>query len=209
MNQPQDNNLPALLKAPEMTATLEAVYDAIREQEESHRNSLNDQREIWKSKFNELEAELKQRTDSSGKPGASPEATIDEFREPFAKAMAEISVALWRIKQTTDKLEEGKETRRIQRDIANCIEALKTLGFETIDRANADLNTGIYRDVEVISNEMTDTVAHVTVSEVLKPAVHFRVMHALLRKERERSDNPPFIVQKCQVVTKSPPLPNA
>ena len=45
-----------------------------------------------------------------------------------------------------------------------------------------------------------------TVAEMLKPAVHFSVRHDLLRKEREKPDQPPFIIQKCQLVTKSPPV---
>jgi hypothetical protein len=206
MTPPTDKaHLPVLLKVPELLATLDSLETAIKDQEltiEAVRQSL-------KEKTIAIETLQREKSEAAGQASASPETTIDEFREPFAKAMAEISVALWRIKQTTDKLEEGKETRRIQRDLNNCAEALKTLGFETIDRANADLNTGIYRDVEVISNEMTPEVTEVTVSEVLKPAVHFRVQHSLLRKARERADQPPFIIQKCQVVTKSPPLPNA
>jgi hypothetical protein len=146
---------------------------------------------------------------AASQPAASPEATIDEFREPFARAMAEVSVMLWRIKQSIDKLGETKDTRRIQRDLANCVEALKSLGVETVDRANADLSTGIYRDLEVVSNEMTSEVTQVTVAEVLKPAVHFRVLHPLLRKAKERADQPPFIIQKCQVITKSPAQPGA
>jgi len=206
MNPPEVNKpLPALLKVPNLYGTLESLEHAIKDQEltlEAARQSLAD-------KIGEIGKLQSEKSARSSQSAASPEVTIDEFREPFAKAMAEISVALWRIKQTTDKIEETKETRRIQRDLANCVEALKTLGFETIDRSNADLNTGIYRDTEVISNEMTDEVTQVTVSEVLKPAVHFRVLHSLLRKAKERADQPPFIIQKCQVVTKSPPIHGA
>jgi hypothetical protein len=206
MTPPKETKpIPALLKVPEMSSTLESLDKALKDQElslEAARQSLTD-------KIVELGKLEKEKSDSSPATAASPEVTIDEFREPFAKAMVEISVALWRIKQTTDKMDEGKETRRIQRDLTNCIEALKTLGFETIDRSKTDFTTGIYRDVEVISNEMTSEVTEVTVSEILKPAVHFRVQHPLLRKAKERADQPPFIVQKCQVVTKSPPLPGA
>lgn len=195
-------SLPDLLKVPEMSATLDLLAIALKDQ----------QTELDKAQHNLAEKVLKIKdleNSTTSQVASSPETTIDEFREPFAKAMAEVSVALWRIKQSTDKLEENKETRRIQRDLLNCIEALKTLGFETIDRANADLRTGMYRDIEIISNEMSSEVTKVTVSEVLKPAVHFRVQHALLRKAKERADQPPFIIQKCQIVTKSPPLPNA
>ena len=206
MNPPEVNKpLPALLKVPNLYGTLESLEHAIKDQEltlEAARQQLAD-------KIGEIGKLQSEKSERSSQSAASPEVTIDEFREPFAKAMAEISVSLWRIKQTTDKIEETKETRRIQRDLANCVEALKTLGFETIDRSNADLNTGIYRDTEVISNEMTDEVTQVTVSEVLKPAVHFRVLHSLLRKAKERADQPPFIIQKCQVVTKSPPIHGA
>jgi hypothetical protein len=206
MTPPKETRpIPALLKVPEMSSTLESLDKALKDQElslEAARQSLTD-------KIVELGKLEKEKSESSPATTASPEVTIDEFREPFAKAMVEISVAVWRIKQTTDKMDEGKETRRIQRDLTNCIEALKTLGFETIDRSKTDFSTGIYRDVEVISNEMTSEVTEVTVSEILKPAVHFRVQHALLRKAKERADQPPFIVQKCQVVTKSPPLPGA
>lgn len=204
MNHPDVNKpLPALLKVPDLSGTLESLELAIKDQEltlEAARQSLAD-------KIGEIGKLQSEKSETSSSSAASPEVTIDEFREPFAKAMAEISVGLWRIKQTTDKIEENKETRRIQRDLTNCVEALKTLGFETIDRSNADLNTGIYRDMEVISNEMTDEVTQVTVSEVLKPAVHFRVQHPLLRKAKERAEQPPFIIQKCQVITKSPPIP--
>lgn len=206
MNPPDTNKpLPALLKVPDLSSTLECLEKAIKDQEltlEAARQSLTEKIGV----IGQLQSE---KSEVSAQSAASPEATIDEFREPFAKAMADISVALWRIKQSTDKIEENKETRRIQRDLANCVEALKSLGFETIDRSNADLNTGIYRDMEVISNEMTDEVTQVTVSEVLKPAVHFRVQHPLLRKAKERADQPPFIVQKCQVITKSPTVPGA
>jgi len=195
-------SLPDLLKVPEISDTLDLLAIALKDQQ---------------SKLDEVQHNLGEKVlkikdlenSTTSQVASSPETTIDEFREPFAKAMAEVSVALWRIKQSTEKLEENKETRRIQRDLLNCIEALKTLGFETIDRANADLRTGMYRDIEIISNEMTNEVTHETVSEVLKPAVHFRVQHALLRKAKERVDQPPFIVQKCQVVTKSPPIPKA
>lgn len=197
--------LPGLLKAPEMLATLEFLEKAIKEQEES----LENVRELLKEKLLQIDALQKANLEGVAQESATPEATIDEFREPFAKSMAEISVALWRIRQSTEKMEETKETRRIQRDLSNCLEALKSLGFETVDRANTDLNTGIYRDLEVISNEMTSEVSQVTVAEVLKPAVHFRVQHSLLRKARERADQPPFIIQKCQVVTKSPLTPEA
>lgn len=206
MTSPNENQpLPALLKAPELSATLESLEKAIKDQE----LSLEAARQSLTEKIVEIGALQKEKNDISSATTASPEATVDEFREPFAKAMVEVSVALWRIRQTTEKMEEGKETRRILRDIANCVEALKSMGFETIDRSNADLNTGIYRDIDVISNEMTPEVTEVTVSEVLKPAVHFRVLHPLLRKAKERADQPPFIVQKCQVVTKSPPIPGA
>lgn len=197
--------LPSLLKMPELKATLECLESAMKDQE----LSLDAARQSLSEKISENSRLQKEKSEAAAQPASSPEATIDEFREPFAKAMVELSIALWRIKQSTDKLEEGKETRRIQRDLANCVEALRKLGFETIDRSNADLNTGIYRDLEVISNEMTGEVSEVTVSEVLKPAVHFRVQHPLLRKASERADQPPFIVQKCQVITKSPPLPGA
>ena len=204
MTPPKENRpVPALLKMPDLTSTLESLEHAINNQNES----LEAVREILKNKKIEFDTLQKQKSEAAEQASATPEATIDEFREPFAKAMAEMSVALWRIRQTIDKLEETKDTRRIQRDLTNCIDAMKTLGIETIDRANADLNTGIYRDIEVITNEMTDEVTQVTVSEVLKPAVHFRVQHPLLRKAKERADQPPFIIQKCQVVTKSPPLP--
>lgn len=206
MNHPEEKRpIPALLKMPDLTSTLESLEHAIKDQE----MSLEAVRESLKNKTIEVDSLQKQKSEAAGQPSATPEATIDEFREPFAKAMAEISVALWRIRQTIDKLEENKDTRRIQRDLSNCVEAMRTLGIETVDRANADLNTGIYRDIEVITNEMTDEVTQVTVSEVLKPAVHFRVQHPLLRKAKERADQPPFIIQKCQVVTKSPPLPGA
>jgi hypothetical protein len=195
-------SLPDLLKVPEISDTLDLLAIALKDQ----------QAKLDEAQHNLAETVIRIKgleNSTTSQVASSPETTIDEFREPFAKAMAEVSVALWRIKQSTDKLEENKETRRIQRDLLNCIEALKTLGFETIDRSNADLNTGMYRDMEVISNEMTSEVTKVTVSEVLKPAVHFRVQHALLRKAKERADQPPFIIQKCQIVTKSPPLPNA
>ena len=205
MTPPPESGLPALLKVPELTATLEALGEAIKEQDDC----LKAARTSLSEKMVENETLKNNQATVASQPAASPEATIDEFREPFAKAMAEISVALWRIKQTTDKIEETKETRRIQRDLANCVEALKSLGVETVDRANADLNTGIYRDLEVVSNEMTSEVTQVTVAEVLKPAVHFRVLHPLLRKAKERADQPPFIIQKCQVITKSPAQPGA
>lgn len=205
MTSPTPPALPSLLKAPEMSATLEILEKALKEQEES----LEAARESLKEKIQLVDRLQLEKNEGATQASASPEATIDEFREPFAKSMAEVSVALWRIKQTIDKQTETKETRRIQRDLANCLEALKLLGFETVDRANTDLNTGIYRDIEVISNEMTNEVTQVTVAEVLKPAVHFRVQHSLLRKARERADQPPFIVQKCQVVTKSPLQPDA
>jgi vacuolar-type H+-ATPase subunit I/STV1 len=204
MTPPKENRpVPALLKMPDLTSTLESLELAINNQNES----LEAVREILKKKKIEVDNLEKQKSEAGLQATSTPEATIDEFREPFAKAMAEMSVALWRIRQTIDKLEETKDTRRIQRDLTNCIDAMKTLGIETIDRANADLNTGIYRDIEVITNEMTAEVTEVVVSEVLKPAVHFRVQHPLLRKAKERADQPPFIIQKCQVVTKSPPLP--
>lgn len=205
MNPPKEAALPSLLKVPELTATLEALGQALKEQDES----LKAARASLSEKMVEVENLKQSQAEAAGQPAASPEATIDEFREPFARAMAELSVMLWRIKQSIDKLEATKDTRRIQRDLATCEQTLKTLGIETVDRANADLNTGIYRDVEVISNEMTSEVTQVTVAEVIKPAVHFRVLHPLLRKAKERADQPPFIIQKCQVVTKSPPMPNA
>jgi len=206
MTPPKENPpLPALLRVPELVSTLESLENAIKDQE----MTLEAARESLKNKMIEVDNLQKQKSESAGQAAATPEATIDEFREPFAKAMAEMSVALWRIKQTVDKLEETKDTRRIQRDLTNCADAMKTLGIETIDRANTDLSTGIYRDIEVITNEVTHEVTQVTVSEVLKPAVHFRVQHPLLRKAKERADQPPFIIQKCQVVTKSPPVPGA
>jgi len=203
MSTPKKPARPALLRVPDLPSTLEALEKAIKDQQEA----LDASRELHFQKKTELETLQKER--SAAVAPAAPEASIDEFREPFAKAMVEVSVALWRIRQSIEKLDESKETRRVQRDLANCLEALKSLGVETIDRANADLNTGIYRDMEVISNEMTSEVTQVTVSEVIKPAVHFRVLHPLLRKANERPDQPPFIVQKCQVVTKSPPVPEA
>jgi hypothetical protein len=204
MTPPKENlPLPALLRVPELTSTLESLEHAIKDQE----TTLEAVRDSLTKKTILIETLQREKSEAAGQSNASPETTIDEFREPFAKAMAEMSVALWRIRQTIDKLEETKETRRIQRDLTNCVDAMKTLGIETVDRANADLSTGIYRDIEVITNEMTDEVTQVTVSEVLKPAVHFRVQHPLLRKAKERADQPPFIIQKCQVVTKSPPLP--
>jgi hypothetical protein len=205
MTPPQESELPALLKVPELTATLEALGEAIKEQDDC----LKAARTSLSEKMVENETLKNNQATAASQPAASPEATIDEFREPFARAMAEISVMLWRIRQSIDKLGETKDTRRIQRDLANCVEALKSLGVETVDRANADLNTGIYRDLEVVSNEMTSEVSQVTVAEVLKPAVHFRVQHPLLRKAKERADQPPFIIQKCQVITKSPLLPGA
>ncbi len=205
MTPPQESELPALLKVPELTATLEALGEAIKEQDDC----LKAARTSLSEKMVENETLKNNQATAATQPAASPEATIDEFREPFARAMAEISVMLWRIRQSIDKLGETKDTRRIQRDLANCVEALKSLGVETVDRANADLNTGIYRDLEVVSNEMTSEVSQVTVAEVLKPAVHFRVQHPLLRKAKERADQPPFIIQKCQVITKSPLLPGA
>jgi hypothetical protein len=214
MTPPPESELPALLKVPELTATLEALGEAIKEQDDC----LKAARTSLSEKMVENETLKNNQATAASQPAASPEATIDEFREPFARAMAEVSVMLWRIRQCTDKLDsegklaktgESKELRRIQRDLATCDQALKTLGVETVDRANADLNTGIYRDMEVVSNEMTSEVSQVTVAEVLKPAVHFRVLHPLLRKAKERADQPPFIIQKCQVITKSPPLPGA
>ena len=205
MTPPPESELPALLKVPELTATLEALGEAIKEQDDC----LKAARTSLSEKMVENETLKNNQATAASQPAASPEATIDEFREPFARAMAEVSVMLWRIKQSIDKLGETKDTRRIQRDVTNCVEALKTLGVETVDRANADLSTGIYRDLEVVSNEMTSEVTQVTVAEVLKPAVHFRVLHPLLRKVKERADQPPFIIQKCQVITKSPPLPGA
>ena len=205
MTPPPESGLPALLKVPELTATLEALGEAIKEQDDC----LKAARTSLSEKMVENETLKNNQATVASQPAASPEATIDEFREPFARAMAEVSVMLWRIKQSIDKLGETKESRRIQRDLANCVEALKSLGVETVDRANADLNTGIYRDLEVVSNEMTSEVTQVTVAEVLKPAVHFRVLHPLLRKAKERADQPPFIIQKCQVITKSPAQPGA
>ena len=205
MTPPPESGLPALLKVPELTATLEALGEAIKEQDDC----LKAARTSLSEKMFENETLKNNQATAASQPAASPEATIDEFREPFARAMAEVSVMLWRIKQSIDKLGETKDSRRIQRDLANCVEALKSLGVETVDRANADLNTGIYRDLEVVSNEMTSEVTQVTVAEVLKPAVHFRVLHPLLRKAKERADQPPFIIQKCQVITKSPAQPGA
>lgn len=205
MTPPKESILPSLLKVPELTATLEALGKALKEQDDC----LKAARESLSEKMVENESLKNAQVSTPSQSTASPEATIDEFREPFARAMAELSVMLWRIKQSIDRLEATKDTRRIQRDLATCEQTLKTLGIETIDRANADLNTGIYRDLEVISNEMTSEVTQVTVAEVLKPAVHFRVLHPLLRKAKERADQPPFIIQKCQVVTKSPPMPGA
>ena len=205
MTPPSESELPALLKVPELTATLEALGEAIKEQDDC----LKAARTSLSEKMVENETLKNNQATAASQPAASPEATIDEFREPFARAMAELSVMLWRIKQSIEKLEETKDTRRIQRDLANCFEALKSLGVETVDRANTDLSTGIYRDLEVVSNEMTSEVTQVTVAEVLKPAVHFRVLHPLLRKAKERADQPPFIIQKCQVITKSPAQPGA
>lgn len=205
MTPPSESELPALLKVPELTATLEALGEAIKEQDDC----LKAARTSLSEKMVENETLKNNQATAASQPAASPEATIDEFREPFARAMAEVSVMLWRIKQSIDKLGETKDTRRIQRDLANCFEALKSLGVETVDRANTDLSTGIYRDLEVVSNEMTSEVTQVTVAEVLKPAVHFRVLHPLLRKAKERADQPPFIIQKCQVITKSPAQPGA
>ena len=205
MTPPKESELPALLKVPELTATLEALGEAIKEQDDCLRAA----RASLGEKMVENENLKNAQATATSQLAASPEATIDEFREPFARSMAELSVMLWRIKQSIDKLGETKDTRRIQRDLATCEQTLKTLGIETVDRANADLSTGIYRDLEVISNEMTSEVTQVTVAEVLKPAVHFRVLHPLLRKAKERADQPPFIIQKCQVVTKSPPMPGA
>ena len=209
MTPPKETGLPALLKVPEMSTTLEALETAIKDLEIEQETRLEIVRKIVSDKNDEHVNLRKEQSDGSPATNATPEATIDEFREPFARAVAELSVMLWRIKQSIEKLEETKDTRRIQRDVANCVEALKSLGVETIDRANADLNTGIYRDLEIISNEVTSEVTQVTVAEVLKPAVHFRVLHPLLRKTKERADQPPFIIQKCQVVTKSPPIPGA
>lgn len=209
MTPPKETALPALLKVPEMSTTLEALEIAIKDLEIEQETRLEIVRKMVSDKNEELVNLRKEQSDGSPATNATPEATIDEFREPFARAVAELSVMLWRIKQSIEKLEETKDTRRIQRDVANCVEALKSLGVETIDRANADLNTGIYRDLEVISNEMTSEVTQVTVAEVIKPAVHFRVLHSLLRKTKERADQPPFIIQKCQVVTKSPAQPGA
>ena len=205
MTPPPESELPALLKVPELTATLEALGEAIKEQDDC----LKAARMSLSEKMVENETLKNNQATAASQPAASPEATIDEFREPFARAMAELSVMLWRIKQSIDKLGETKDTRRIQRDLATCVEALKSLGVETIDKTNADLNTGIYRDLEIITNEMTSEVTQVTVAEVLKPAVHFRVLHPLLRKAKERADQPPFIIQKCQVITKSPAQPGA
>ena len=205
MTPPPESELPALLKVPELTATLEALGEAIKEQDDC----LKAARMSLSEKMVENETLKNNQATAASQPAASPEATIDEFREPFARAMAELSVMLWRIKQSIDKLEATKDTRRIQRDLATCVEALKSLGVETIDKTNADLNTGIYRDLEVVSNEMTSEVTQVTVAEVLKPAVHFRVLHPLLRKAKERAEQPPFIIQKCQVITKSPAQPGA
>ena len=205
MTPPPESGLPALLKVPELTATLEALGEAIKEQDDC----LKAARTSLSEKMVENETLKNNQATAASQPAASPEATIDEFREPFARAMAELSVMLWRIKQSIDKLEATKDTRRIQRDLATCVEALKSLGVETIDRTNTDLNTGIYRDLEIITNEVTSEVTQVTVAEVLKPAVHFRVLHPLLRKAKERADQPPFIIQKCQVVTKSPAQPGA
>lgn len=205
MTPPKESALPALLKVPELTATLAALGEALKTQDDclmAARTSLSE-------KMVENETLKNTQATAASQPAASPEATIDEFREPFARAMAELSVMLWRIKQSIDKLEATKDTRRIQRDLATCVEALKSLGVETIDRTNTDLNTGIYRDLEIITNEVTSEVTQVTVAEVLKPAVHFRVLHPLLRKAKERADQPPFIIQKCQVVTKSPAQPGA
>lgn len=218
MTPPKETAPPALLKVPEMSTTLEALEIAIKDLEIEQETRLEIVRKMVSDKNDELVNLRKEQSDGPSATNATPETTIDEFREPFARAMAELSVMLWRIKQCTDKLDsegklakpgESKELRRIQRDLATCDQALKTLGIETVDRANADLGTGIYRDLEVISNEMTSEVTQVTVAEVIKPAVHFRVLHPLLRKTKERADQPPFIIQKCQVVTKSPPIPGA
>jgi hypothetical protein len=205
MTSAKDTPLPSLLKVPDLATTLEALGQALKEQDQC----LKAARASLSEKMVENENLKQNQAEAVSQPAASPEATIDEFREPFARAMAELSVMLWRIKQSIDKLEATKDTRRIQRDLVTCAQTLKTLGIETVDRANADLDTGIYRDLEVISNEMTSEVTQVTVAEVLKPAVHFHVLHPLLRKAKERADQPPFIIQKCQVVTKSPPIPGA
>lgn len=205
MTSAKDTPLPSLLKVPDLATTLEALGQALKEQDEC----LKAARASLSEKMVENENLKQTQAEAASQPATSPEATIDEFREPFARAMAELSVMLWRIKQSIDKLEATKDTRRIQRDLVTCEQTLKTLGIETVDRTNADLGTGIYRDLEVISNEMTSEVTQVTVAEVLKPAVHFRVLHPLLRKAKERADQPPFIIQKCQVVTKSPPMPGA
>ena len=187
MTPPPESGLPALLKVPELTATLEALGEAIKEQDDC----LKAARTSLSEKMVENETLKNNQATVASQPAASPEATIDEFREPFARAMAEVSVMLWRIKQSIDKLGETKDSRRIQRDLANCVEALKSLGVETVDRANADLNTGIYRDLEVVSNEMTSEVTQVTVAEVLKPAVHFRVLHPCCAKPRSAPTNHP------------------
>lgn len=202
MKQPQERDIPKLLVAPNLHGLFKSIEDLIGEQEKAI--------SAVRSALEEKTAELSRAQEPGhARPTTSTNTgdAIDGFREPFARSMADIGVALWRIRQSVERMEESKETRRIQRDLANCTEALKSLGVTIVDRSNADLTNGIYRDVEVVTNEVSPEVTTVTVSEILKPAVHFSVKHDLLRKEREKADQPPFIIQKCQLVIKSPPPP--
>lgn len=199
MKHPATPATPRLLVPPELPDLLESLEGHVIAQEQA----LAAARESLAKRT--LELTQAQQAGAARPAGSQQEDVIDAFREPFAKCMAEISVAIWRIRQSAERLEENKETRRIQRDITNCVEALKALGIVIVDRSGADLNNGTYRDIEVITNEVSPEVSSVTVAEMLKPAVHFSVRHDLLRKDRERPDQPPFIIQKCQVVTKSPP----
>jgi hypothetical protein len=191
---------PELLTCPDLDGTLDSLRRNVLAQE----NILVENREKLAKSGLELSQALEAGT--AIPTSASPDSLIDGFREPFARSMAEVGVGLWRIAQSVSRMEESKETRRIQRDLANCMEALKTLGVVIVDRANADLNTGTYRDIEVVTNEVSPDVSSIVVSEVLKPAVHFSVLHNLIRKTREKPDQAPFIIQKCQVVTKSPSI---
>lgn len=204
MKPTQESSVPRLLTPPNLHGLLKSLEENIAAQEQS----LAAARDALAKKSGEL---IRAQESGSAKPatGAGMDDLIDGFREPFARSMADIGVAVWRIRQSVERMEESKETRRIQRDLANCTEALKALGVLIVDRSNADLTNGIYRDIEVVTNEVSPEVTAVTVSEVLKPAVHFSVKHDLLRKDRERVDQPPFIIQKCQLVIKSPPPPSS
>lgn len=194
--------IPKLLAPPNFHGLLKSLEDNIAAQEES----LSAARDALAKRAAELS---RAQESGSTRPvtGANADEAIDGFREPFARSMADIGVAVWRIRQTVERMGENKETRRILRELSNSTEALKALGVVIVDRSNTDLTNGIYRDVEVVTNELSTEVSTVTVSEVLKPAVHFSVRHDLLRKDRERADQPPFIIQKCQLVIKSPPPP--